>query len=83
MPKKENNKKDARKNNKKKNSKNQNVIYYILTILISIVLIGAMVFGYFYSENKNKEKEVAYTQLIKDIEEEKTAKKEKAENGKQ
>ena len=74
MPKKENKKKDTRKDNKKNNKKNSNILYYILTTIISIILIGAMVFGYFYSENKNKENQVAYTQLIKDIEEEKIEK---------
>ena len=68
---KKNDKKDKRKNNKKKSSNN---LYYILTILISIILIGALVFSYFYLENQNKEKEVAYTQLIKEIDEEKIEK---------
>ena len=68
---KKNDKKDKMKNNKKKSSNN---LYYVLTILISIILIGALVFSYFYLENQNKEKEVAYTQLIKEIDEEKIEK---------
>ena len=68
---KKNDKKEKRKNNKKKSSNN---LYYVLAILISIILIGALVFSYFYLENQNKEKEVAYTQLIKEIDEEKIEK---------
>ena len=75
MPKKENKKKDnIKKNNKQNNKKNSNSLYYILTILISIILIGAAVFGYFYLEKQNKEKEVAYTEVIKHINEEKIEK---------
>jgi len=74
MPKKENKKKDTRKDNQKNNKKNSNTMYYVLIIILTIILIGGIVFIYFYSENKNKEKEVAYTQLIKDIEEEKIEK---------
>ena len=68
-------KKDIKKGNKKNNKKkSSNNLYYILTILISIIIIGALVFSYFYLENQNKEKEIAYTQLIKDIDEEKIEK---------
>ena len=74
MPKKENKKKDTRKDKQKNSNKKSNVMYYIVTTILTILLIGGMVFAYFYSENKNKEKEVAYTQLIKDIEEEKIEK---------
>ena len=74
MPKKENKNKDARKDKQKNNNKNSNSMYYVLITILTIILIGGMVFAYFYSENKNEEKEVAYTQLIKDIEEEKIEK---------
>ena len=74
MPKKENKKKDTKKDNQKSNNKNSNTMYYILTVILAIILIGGMIFVYFYSENKNEEKEVSYTQLIKDIEEEKIEK---------
>ena len=74
MPKKENKKKDTRKDKQKNSSKKSNIMYYVLITILTILLIGGMVFAYFYSENKNKEKEVAYTQLIKDIEEEKIEK---------
>ena len=53
--------------NKKQNKKSEDKLTYILTILISIILIAGMVFGYFYTENKNKETEIAYTDLIKEI----------------
>ena len=53
--------------NKKQNKKSEDKLTYILTILISIILIAGMVFGYFYTENKNKETEMAYTDLIKQI----------------
>jgi len=71
MPRKENTKKNNKKENKNKKSDN---IYYVLIIFISIILIGLAAFGYLYLENKNKEKEVAYTQLIKEIDEEKVEK---------
>ena len=74
MPKKENKKKDNKKENKKNSKKNSSILNYILTTILTIILIGGMIFAYFYSENQNKEKEVAYTQLIKDIEEEKIEK---------
>ena len=74
MPKKENKQKDTRKDNSKNNNKKSNVMYYVLITILTIILIGGMVFVYFYSENKNEEKEVAYTQLIKDIEDEKIEK---------
>ena len=73
MQKKENKKKDTRKG-KQNNKKNSNTMYYVLTAILTLVLIGGLIFVYFYSENANKEKEVAYTQLIKDIEEEKIEK---------
>ena len=74
MPKKENKKKETRKKDNTNNKKKNNSIYYILTILISIILIGAIVFGYSYLEKQNKEKEVAYTEVIKHIDEEKIEK---------
>ena len=74
MPRKENKKKDTRKDKQKNNNKKSNIMYYVLITILTVALIGGMVFAYFYLENKNKEKEVAYTQLIKDIEEEKIEK---------
>ena len=73
MQKKENKKKDTRKG-KQNNKKNSNTMYYVLTAILTLALIAGLIFMYFYSENENKEKEVAYTQLIKDIEEEKIEK---------
>lgn len=61
-----NNKKDKSKHKKKKNEK----LAYVLTAFITIVLIIAMIFSYFFIENKNKELEVAYTDLIKQIDNE-------------
>lgn len=55
------------KNNKNKDNKSM----YILTTIISIVLVGILVFSYFYIENKNKEIELAYTDLIKQIDDKK------------
>ena len=74
MQKKEDKKKDTRKDKQKNNKKNSSTMYYVLITILTIILIGGMIFVYFYSENKNEEKEVAYTQLIKDIEEEKIEK---------
>ena len=79
MPRKENKKKETRKKDNMK--KNSNSLYYVLIILISIILIGALVFGYFYLEKQNKEKEVAYTEVIKDINEEKIEKIEMTAGG--
>lgn len=61
-----NNKKDKPKHKKKKNEK----LAYVLIAFITIALIGAMIFSYFLIENKNKELEVAYTDLIKQIDKE-------------
>lgn len=61
-----NNKKDKPKHKKKKNEK----LAYVLTAFITIVLIIAMILSYFFIENKNKELEVAYTDLIKQIDNE-------------
>ena len=64
MPKREN--KDQEKKNKKSES-----LYYIIASIVLIILIAASVWGYFYLEKNNKDKEVAYTELIKQIEEDK------------
>ena len=70
MPRKENKKKETRKNNNKDNKKkNSNSSYYILASIILIILVATSIFGYFYLEKQNKEKEVSYTQLIKEIDE--------------
>ena len=41
-----------------KKKKSENKLYYILTTLITIALVVAMIFSYFYVENKNKETEL-------------------------
>ena len=64
MPKREN--KDQEKKNKKSES-----LYYIIASIVLIILVAASVWGYFYLEKNNKDKEVAYTELIKQIEEDK------------
>ncbi len=61
MPKKEN------KENKK--NKKSNNLYYLLASLILVILIIAAIGGYFYLEKNNKDKEVAYTEFVKQIEE--------------
>lgn len=72
MPRKE--KKENKNNKQKNNKKNSEILYYLLITVLTIILIGGCVFVYFYSENKNEEKQLSYTQLIKDIEEEKIEK---------
>lgn len=72
MPRKE--KKENKKNKQKNNKKNSEILYYLLITVLTVILIGGCVFIYFYSENKNEEKQLSYTQLIKDIEEEKIEK---------
>ena len=63
--------KEKKKNNKKKDKKSLNAIYYSILAVVIIALIAGIVYVYFNNQNKNEDKEVAYTQLIKDIEEEK------------
>jgi len=67
-------KKENKKNDKNNKKKSKDGLYYAIIALVTVILIAAVVLVYFYSENKNKEKEVAYTQLIKDIDEEKIEK---------
>ena len=57
------------KNNQDKSDKKKssNTIAYILTTILTIILIVAMIFSYFYVEDKNKENEVAYTDLLRQI----------------
>lgn len=52
-----------------KNNKNNksNAGTYVLIVFAIIAVAAATVFSYFYTENKNKEMEVAYTDLIKQI----------------
>ena len=52
-----------------KNNKNNksNAETYVLIVFAIIAIAAATVFSYFYTENKNKEMEVAYTDLIKQI----------------
>ena len=61
----------AKKKEKEHNNKKGNNIYYTLITILTFIIIGALAFTYFYTENKNKEKEVAYTDVIMQIEEEK------------
>ena len=72
MPRKE--KKENKKNKQRNNKKGSEISYYVLITILTLILIGGCVFVYFYSENKNEEKQLSYTQLIKDIEEEKIEK---------
>ena len=62
------NKKDK---NKKNNKKNNNTGYYLLASILGLILVAALVYGYFYMEKQNKGKEVAYTDVIMQIEEDK------------
>lgn len=61
----------AKKKEKEHNNKKGNNTYYTLITILTFIIIGAIAFTYFYTENKNKEKEVAYTDVIMQIEEEK------------
>ena len=60
----------AKKKEKEHNNKKGNNTYYTLITILTFIIIGAIAFTYFYTENKNKEKEVAYTDVIMQIEEE-------------
>ncbi len=67
-----NNKKD---NKKQKNKKSKDTLYYVALVIVAVILIAAVIGVYFLKNKDNSEdKEIAYTQLIKDIEEEKVEK---------
>jgi len=66
-----NRKKDNQKERKKQS---RDRLYYTIIAIVAVILLAAVIFVYFNSKNKNEDKEVAYTQLIKDIEEEKIEK---------
>jgi len=68
------NKEKNKNNEKNKNKKSLNAIYYSILAVVVIALIAGIVYVYFNNQNKNEEKEVSYTQLIKDIDEEKIEK---------
>ena len=55
------------KNKQNQNNKKSNVGTYVLIMFAIIAVTAATVFAYFYSENKNKEMEVAYTDFLKQI----------------
>ncbi len=59
-------KKEPKEN--KQNSKDNNVGYIILMVIVLIILVGVTIYGYFYLEKRNKENEVAFTELITQIE---------------
>ena len=54
--------------NKKNNKKNNSTSYYLLASILGLILVAALVYGYFYMEKQNKSKEVAYTDVIMQIE---------------
>ena len=54
---------------KEKNKKVKNFLWNTLIVLISLAMIATLVWGYFYMERKNKDTELAYTELIKQIDE--------------
>jgi len=67
--------KEKKKNNEKnKNKKSLNALYYAILAIVIIALIAGIVYVYLNNKNKNNDKEVSYTQLIKDIDEEKIEK---------
>ena len=65
---------NKKNNEKSKNKKSLNLLYYIIIAVVVITLIAVMAYLYFSNQDKNEEKEVSYTGLIKDIEEEKIEK---------
>ena len=60
-----------KKNNKKPNKNN---IYTIILCVVLVVLIAIVAAAYFLNPNKEKDETVSYTQLLKDIEENKIEK---------
>lgn len=66
--------KKEEKPNRKKQKNNENLKTIILLILIVICLAGTFAIYYFSSKNKNEEKELAYTELINSINEDKIEK---------
>ena len=65
---------------KEKNKKVKNFLWNTLIVLISLAMIATLVWGYFYMERKNKDTELAYTELIKQIDEGKIEKIEILQN---
>jgi len=49
-------------------------LYYAILAIVIIALIAGIVYVYLNNKNKNNDKEVSYTQLIKDMDEEKIEK---------
>ena len=70
--------KEKKKNNEKKENnkkKSLNALYYSVLAIVIISLIAGLVYVYVNNnKNKNEDKEVSYTQLIKDIDEERIEK---------
>ena len=66
--------KKEEKPNRKKQKNNENLKTIILSILIVICLAGTFAIYYFSTKNKNEEKELAYTELINSINEDKIEK---------
>jgi len=58
-----------KKNNQNNKKKKNDTSFYITMTICSILLIGIAVVGYFYSEKQNTEKEVTYTEFIKQLDE--------------
>ena len=65
--------KEKKKNKKKDNKKSLDILYYAILAIVVIALTVGIIYVY-NNKEKKEEKEVAYTQLIKDIEEEKIEK---------
>ena len=65
------NKKKENNEKNKKNKKSKDTLYYTIIAVVAVILLAVVIGVYLYNSNKNEDKEVAYTQLIKDIEEEK------------
>lgn len=59
----------SKKKNKKNGKRKSDTSFYIAITICTILVIGAMVYSYFYIEQQNKDKEITYTEFIKQLDE--------------
>ncbi len=59
------------KNKKNNQNNNKNNLYLIILCILIVVVVALLVSMYFISKNKEEKEEVAYTELLQDIQEDK------------
>ena len=63
-----------KKNNKKKQENKKEIIFMIVSIVIILALVGFILYNIYGNKSKKEEKDIAFTQLIKDVNEDKIEK---------